>query len=430
MPRPNTGPNASTRHHFITIFGEEDDIPTAHAALQCSGLPTSDFTFATWQLEQCPDTGRRHLQGVVCTRKTARRAAVQRALGVLNAHIEPAKDLEAAITYCSKAETRVEGPFSAGERPVQGQRTDMADIRASLDTTGHVRDVSDRHFGSFVRYHRGFQAYLRTHPPPGRGHAPVVVVLWGPPRTGKTSAALDWLNASGLRWVSVRRGVHGWWFDAAYGCDALLFDEFEGDLSLPFLKELLDDKDRPLWADGKDGGGWLNPRYIFFTSNVDPREWYTKFSLPDPTAWAALSARIHTCLYFADPVAGAGPGPRNPTHGWGDAPALPQRVEDAARPDPQAAAAERDAANQAIQAFLDDPRTRDLVSPTSFRWRDVGSDAGSSAGDQREALGLSSIPDFSGSGGSADDGSAGIPPADAGSSGSQSLPGTWTPLSG
>jgi len=66
--------------------------------------------FSIFQLESCPETGRRHLQGYVRLRSPQRISALQRALP--GGHFEAAAAKESKnIEYCSKEESRVDGPW-------------------------------------------------------------------------------------------------------------------------------------------------------------------------------------------------------------------------------------------------------------------------------------------------------------------------------
>jgi len=60
-----------------------------------------------WQKEVCPKTNKLHMQGYLRTKQQTRFAALKAILpGV---HLEPAKNWDALIKYCAKANTRAEG---------------------------------------------------------------------------------------------------------------------------------------------------------------------------------------------------------------------------------------------------------------------------------------------------------------------------------
>lgn len=60
-----------------------------------------------WQVEVCPKTQRQHYQGYLRTTRQVRFSQLKQALpGV---HIEPAKNWQALVQYCTKKDTAVEG---------------------------------------------------------------------------------------------------------------------------------------------------------------------------------------------------------------------------------------------------------------------------------------------------------------------------------
>lgn len=65
----------------------------------------------TFQLEKGDETGFLHYQGVISLKHKERFATVKNLLGDI-AHIEPCKNYSASTKYCSKAETRIAGPWT------------------------------------------------------------------------------------------------------------------------------------------------------------------------------------------------------------------------------------------------------------------------------------------------------------------------------
>ncbi len=69
--------------------------------------------YAVWQLERCPDTGRLHVQAYVEWKAGIRLAAAKRQIGDAQAHLEVRRGTrEQARDYCTKEESRVEGPWT------------------------------------------------------------------------------------------------------------------------------------------------------------------------------------------------------------------------------------------------------------------------------------------------------------------------------
>lgn len=72
-----------------------------------------------YQLERAPTTGTLHYQGHLCLKSPT---TINGARGLLptGSHLEISRDVGAAISYCTKEDSRVSGPVEHGRRPVSG----------------------------------------------------------------------------------------------------------------------------------------------------------------------------------------------------------------------------------------------------------------------------------------------------------------------
>lgn len=82
-----------------------------------------DIVFAVYQEERGEKTLRTHVQGYIeCSGKPTRKQA-QRMIGDEKCHVEArAGTQQQAIDYCSKIDTRIEGPFVIGECKRRGRK--------------------------------------------------------------------------------------------------------------------------------------------------------------------------------------------------------------------------------------------------------------------------------------------------------------------
>lgn len=113
----------------------------------------SRATYLIFGLESCPTTGRQHLQGYVEWDFTASMAHCQKFLRCTWA---PAKgSQEQNIVYCSKENDFVE----FGERKLQGQRSDLLDVKLAIDNGATNGELWQQHFSNMTRYHRAFEVY-------------------------------------------------------------------------------------------------------------------------------------------------------------------------------------------------------------------------------------------------------------------------------
>lgn len=193
------------------------------------------------QLEQGEGgTEYRHWQLVLCHSEPIRFSTLRRKLPT--AHVEPVRDLRAAVAYVQKEDTRVidEKPLVKGEitsGPGQGHRSDLDALRARILEGRETVDGLIMDDATAWRHGRMTADLVaaRDRARLSSGTRNVEVrVIFGDTGTGKTRSAIDGLSRLG----SVCRVTH--WgpgaFDGYDGQDGIIFDEFAGQ---PELSELL-----------------------------------------------------------------------------------------------------------------------------------------------------------------------------------------------
>ena len=95
-----------------------------------SGLDTNVIKYGIWQLEKAPSTGELHIQGYFEFRKPMRVPAVKRAVASQSAHVEERNGTpQEAKDYCSKEETREEGPWEVRGLYVDNLLTGFVNLR-------------------------------------------------------------------------------------------------------------------------------------------------------------------------------------------------------------------------------------------------------------------------------------------------------------
>jgi len=188
--------------------GEEEEKDLPHAGVWVpdptaviSALQGIGCVYCIFQLEQCPDTGRRHLQGYARFDKPQRMAALQRIMP--GGHFEAAKGQEEQnIKYCSKEESRVDGPWSAGEPARPGRRSDITTAREVVTAGGGMRQVVEQ-----VNSYQAMRCaeLMLKYKENRRDWKPEVRWYFGSTGSGKTRSALQefpdaWVSARNLKW--------------------------------------------------------------------------------------------------------------------------------------------------------------------------------------------------------------------------------------
>lgn len=273
------------RSWCFTHFLQDDEPPFA------GRLPGSLILGAIWQLELCPTTGRRHLQGFVKFKRPVRMQQCIDQLKLRGVHVErrhPDSTDLAAIDYASKEDTRLEGPWRQGKlETARGARNDLAAIHSALRAGASDAALSDDYFGSYLRYYRGISQWRALHAP-RRREKTQVIVFHGPTGTGKSQAA--WCIAPEAYIFSPDSSPSGvgWWC----GYDAhshVIIDDFYGNLRFSFMLQLMDRY--PLRLQTKGGGVEFVASTLMITSNKHPSDWYN-FDKLGPHAWPAFERRL------------------------------------------------------------------------------------------------------------------------------------------
>lgn len=222
---------------------------TVHAA-HCEGGELDDVIFRkmrdytkcyVYQEEECPETGRRHLQGYfeLMVRKTL--AWVKANFG--NAHYVAAKGTKwQNYQYCTKEESHVEGGMR-GEmgdfiepRAEQRRKSKLPDLVKELEDGKSLEQVAIEYPVEFLRHCNGIRQLANIYD--SKRFEPVrkmrFIILEGPSGCGKSYFARSWLtwNYGHLGWHQIltpkgASSVH--WTDGAQGKRAILIEEMDKD---------------------------------------------------------------------------------------------------------------------------------------------------------------------------------------------------------
>lgn len=231
------------------------------------GLVDETANFVIFQKEKCPSTGKLHLQGYMELEKRIRFGALKKLVGE-KVHLEKRKGNQGqAIKYCSKEESRVEGPWEAGTKKAAGKRSDLEAVKEAIDEGKTEVEIADEFFGSWTKYHRSFREYKRLKVAKEDGPKEVSV-FWGEAGSGKTRKVYD------TEGYGIWSKPQGRWFDGYDGQEAVLFDDYTGDLELGLFLKVLDRY--PMSVEVKGAYVPWRPKRVYITSNLSPEEWYPK----------------------------------------------------------------------------------------------------------------------------------------------------------
>lgn len=180
-----------------------------------------------------------------------------------------------AVLYCTKEDTRVDGPYHYGE-PVDdknaGKRTDLDGFYKQVRGGATDLELADDNFGLFCRYLRGIDR-VRLASSAARKEKTSVILLIGPSGTGKTS----WVHryASGSIYTKPKDG----WWNGYHGQPNVLLDDMADWLPYQMLLDICDRY--PTSVPQKLGSPVVfNSRAIYITCVRPPKQWgYHVYSL-------------------------------------------------------------------------------------------------------------------------------------------------------
>ena len=230
--------------------------------------------------------GTPHFQGYCELKRRTRFLKIKAALP--DAHIEQRRGTQQqARDYCTKEETRIEGPFEYGEYVERspGTRNDIRNFRDAIRSGSNMEQLLDDYPTMVAKYPK-FISLVRSKVKNDLRKNLRVELYYGDPGTGKTRKA--WEENPDMYIIPVSDNL---WFDGYDGQSCLLLDDFTGWMKLDHLLRLLDIY--PVQIPVKGGFTYLTATKIVITSNKHPEDWYD-WSKHGQIKYDALLRRIHT----------------------------------------------------------------------------------------------------------------------------------------
>lgn len=222
-------------------------------------------SYLIYQLE-VGENGTPHYQGYVYFTSVKRMSALKK----INpkAHWEKRRgNHQQAKDYCSKEDTRVEGPFEFGVEPAQGKRNDIEDLFDAVIAGAKDKELQADHTVAYVKYYKAVDR-IRANLLTPRKDKPQVYWYYGATGTGKTRKAFDENPDAYFKDMS-----NGKWWDGYNQQNCVVFDDMRKDTFK--FHELLRILDRyPLKVEYKGGSMEFNSPKIIITSCFHPSVLY------------------------------------------------------------------------------------------------------------------------------------------------------------
>jgi len=266
------------------------------------GTQRSSFkiTYLVYQEETAPSTGQLHLQMFFITDRKVKRSTLENAFPGAWFLMRSAEFRENAADYCRRCPSMLEGkecPYKSDkseehfnkdrtgrliyeggqfEEMKPGKRNDLHAVLDMINSGSSIRDIAGVHGVPMMRYGRGIErVHQLLNAAPNRG-APIVVVLWGNPGTGKSALITYLLERYGMADSCYRPASNNsdlMSFETYVDEQAIYLEDFDGrmHLSAKTLKTLCDRG--KLTLPGRGVSQFAQHQLVFITSNRSPSEW-------------------------------------------------------------------------------------------------------------------------------------------------------------
>lgn len=240
--------------------------------------------------EICPKTQKEHNQGWVQFSTPRRMNGVKRIFNSKSLHLEPCYGTEFDNDkYCTK-----DGKYwQEGKFATQGHRTDIENIKHKLDNGDSLMDIANDNFDLFLRYRQGFRNYKQMVDKKKRStfRKVKVKVISGPTGCGKTRKAMkDPYNTYKIEGSNLE------WWDGYDGENILVIDEYNNDINITKLLNILDGYQLRLPIKG--GFTYANWHKVIITTNLKRHEIHPNAK---PEHINALNRRISKWKNLYDP---------------------------------------------------------------------------------------------------------------------------------
>jgi len=266
-----------------------------------------DIEAGVFQMETGAE-GTPHAQGYFKVKgKLKRQACVNKFRGV--GWIEICKNIDKAILYCSKEETRDSGPFwygglSAGvSGKTQGRRTDLKRFAEGVLEGESMEKLAKEDPVTYVRNTKGLYALQQLMiKPKVRDFMTELHIKWGVSGCGKSWAAFNDYGKDIYVLPKAKPGTVFWW-PRYHGQENVVIDDYNGWICLEELKKLVDRYPYQV-RESQDRWVEFTSKRIIITSNMNWTAWYATEFMKAETQKGAFERRITTCKEYTVKYAG------------------------------------------------------------------------------------------------------------------------------
>lgn len=193
---------------------------------------------------------------------------------------------EQARAYCQKGDTRLDGPWEAGQflDSGQGKRTDIDRLVELAEQGLSTHEIARQEPRAAIRYPRGLQLIVEAHAPKRSG-AVEVHLIHDEPGKGKSTFLAEKYGSEAY-WKSP-----GKWWDGYSGQPVIVLDEYRGWLTITDLLYAL----RPIGFKQMQTKGshvFLAHTQVWITTNYHPSTWHDYTTKSCEKGYEAIQERV------------------------------------------------------------------------------------------------------------------------------------------
>ncbi len=213
------------------------------------------------------------------------------------AHIESAKGSNSQCRgYCSKTETRVDGPYELGTFSEIGSRSDVKDflelVKAGVDKESlsalnpslYLREINKI---DAIRQNYLYETYKKQE------RDIHVTYIYGPPRSGKTSYVKNKYGFGNFYRVT---NYNSSAFEDYDGEDVVVFDEFDSSFKITDMNNYLDRY--PIRLPCRYANKTACFTQVYIISNLRLTQQYLVEQTTKPAIYDAFKSRIHEIIFI------------------------------------------------------------------------------------------------------------------------------------
>lgn len=261
--------HGGAKHWCLTVFDNEEAAWLNSAPVNC--------LYWSYQQEVCPGTDRVHWQVYLGFEKKMTFVALKKIFPT--AHVEVAMKPSKAFAYALKEESRLEGGVTGRSKqgpPEQGEaaggkkRPEAEALAEYFEDGGHLKEAKRKYIGMWSRSPAAMLRIFEECSPSVKipDVPPEVVILWGPPGTGKSSTAKLMFGDEPYFRLTIGKWADGYMYEKN-----IFLDDMSPNLVPRAQLLVLMESGWARW-EVKGGTQMVIASKVIITSNYNPLEWF------------------------------------------------------------------------------------------------------------------------------------------------------------